>query len=197
MCPLKKYGGDVNQLIYLLIPVVILFWLIALYNRLIALRQTRNNAFSDIDVQLTMRHDLVPNLVATVKQYAVHESGVFEKVTEARASAMKANSVSDKIGAENALDGALMKMMAISENYPELKANANFLKLQGDLTGIEQSIAASRRFFNNATAEYNTARQQFPASLVAGIAGCHEELFFDVPDEQKAAIAQAPAVSFN
>ena len=137
------------------------------FNRLVALRQAWRRAYADIDVQLKQRHDLIPNLVETVKGYAAHESGVFIQVTQARAAAMRATSVPEKGAAEGALSGALANLFAVAENYPQLKANENFRALQEELTDLENKIAAARRFLNNAVAEYNTAIQQFPAVLFA------------------------------
>src|SRR5579872_6341888 len=131
--------------------IVLLF--ITIYNRLVALRQARNNAFADIDVQLKLRYDLVPNLVNTVKGYATHEKSVFEEVTAARTSVGRAQQVNDRIAAEGALSGALTHLFAVAENYPDLKANQNFIQLQQELSDIENKIAAARRFFNNATNE--------------------------------------------
>lgn len=161
------------------IALIALFF-VMLYNRLIALRQSRNNAFADIDVQLKLRYDLVPNLVNTVKGYAAHESNIFEKVTEARASVGRAHTVNDKIAAEGALTGALTGLFAVAENYPDLKANQNFQQLQQELSDIENKIAAARRFFNNATNEFNTSIQQFPANMFAASLGFKEEPFFDL-----------------
>jgi LemA protein len=155
-------------------------FLIILYNRLVALRQSRNNAFADIDVQLKLRYDLVPNLVNTVKGYATHEKTVFEEITAARARVGSAQQVNDKIAAEGELTGALGRLFAVAENYPDLKANQNFIQLQSELSDIENKIAAARRFFNNATNEINTAIQQFPANLFAGSFGFKEEPFFDL-----------------
>src|SRR5215470_272162 len=143
---------------YVVIAVVVIaVFLVAVYNRLVALRQAFKNAFADIDVQLKQRHDLIPNLVETVKGYAAHESGVLQKVTEARASAMRAASPAEKGAAEGALSGALANLFAVAENYPQLKANENFKQLQDELSDIENKIAAARRFFNNAVAEYNAS----------------------------------------
>lgn len=175
--------------------IVVLF--IAIYNRIVALRQRRKNAFSDIDVQLKLRVDLVPNLVETVKGYAAHEKGLLENVTKARATAMQGGSISERVPAEAALGAAVMKLMAVAENYPQLKADANFRQLQSELSDIENKIAAARRFFNNATSEYNTAIQQFPAVLIAGMAGFREEVFFELDEAEKAAVKDAPKVSFG
>src|SRR6202049_3060211 len=151
--------------------VVVVIWAISVYNGLVAMRQRTNQAFADIDVQLKQRHDLIPNLVETVKGYAAHESGTLEAVIAARQTAVAAPGVEQKVAAENMLSGALGKLFALSENYPDLKANANFRQLQSDLSDIENKLASSRRFFNNAVQEYNTGIQQFPAAIFAGIFG--------------------------
>ncbi|HUY67837.1 MAG TPA: LemA family protein [Alphaproteobacteria bacterium] len=182
--------------IVLIVLGLIVFFMIVGYNRLVALRQAWKNAFADIDVQLKQRHDLVPNLVATVKGYAAHESGVFEKVTEARAQAMRAATPAEKGAAEGALSGALMNLMAVAENYPDLKANQNFLQLQGELEDLENKIAAARRFFNNAVAEYNAAIQQFPAVFYAHMFGFGPAEMFALDAAEKAEASEAPKVSF-
>lgn len=170
--------------------------LVVLYNRMVALRQTRGNAFADVDVQLRQRFDLIPSLVETVKGYAGHEKSVFEAVTTARAGVRPGQSVDERIKSEGALSGALMGLFAVAENYPDLKADQNFRQLMGELSDIENKIAAARRFFNNATAEYNTAIQQFPANLLAGPFGFHTEIFFENEDSLRAAIAKPPEVKF-
>jgi LemA protein len=175
--------------------VVIVIWAISVYNGLVAMRQRTNQAFADIDVQLKQRHDLIPNLVETVKGYAAHESGTLEAVIRARQTAIAAPGVEQKVAAENMLTGALGKLFALSESYPNLKANANFQQLQSDLSDIENKLAASRRFYNNAVQEYNTGIQQFPAALFAGMFGFSQRSFFDVGD-QRAQLDQAPSVKF-
>jgi LemA protein len=169
---------------------------IILYNRIIALVQRRKNAFSDIDVQLKLRHDLVPNLIETVKGYAGHEKGLFERVTETRAAAMRGGTVDDRIKAEGALGAAMMNLMAVAENYPQLKADANFQQLQTELSDIENKIAAARRFFNNATSEYNTSIQQFPAVLIARMFGFMDEMFFELDASEQQAVRTVPTVKF-
>jgi LemA protein len=170
--------------------------LVVLYNRLVALAQRRKNAFSDIDVQLKLRHDLLPNLVETVKGYAAHEKGVFELVTAARAAAMRGGPIDDRLRAEAGLGAAMMNLMAVAENYPQLKADANFQALQAELSDVENKIAAARRFFNNATNEFNTAVSQFPAVLVARLFGFREEAFFEMTEAEKALASAPPAVKF-
>jgi LemA protein len=175
--------------------VVVVLWVISIFNSLVAMRQRVNQAFADIDVQLKQRHDLIPNLVETVKGYATHERGTLEAVIQARNTAVAAPGVEQKVAAENMLTGALRQLFALSESYPDLKANQNFQQLQAELTDIENKLAASRRFFNNAVQEYNTGIQRFPAALFAGMLGFTERPFFDVGD-QRAQLEQAPAVKF-
>jgi len=182
-------------IIILVVVVVLIFMAIGVYNRLVALRQASNQAFADIDVQLKQRHDLIPNLVETVKGYATHERGTLEAVIAARNSAMAATSVNDKVQAENALSGALRGLFALSEAYPDLKASANFAALQSELSDVENKLAAARRFFNNAVGEFNAAIQQFPAVLFAGALGFQPREFFDL-GEARPALETAPAVKF-
>ncbi len=182
-------------LIILLVIVALGVMLIGTYNRLVGLRQRANQAFADIDVQLQQRHDLIPNLVETVKGYAGHEQGTLEAVTNARAAATNAGSVEDKVQAENVLTGALRQLFAVAEAYPDLKASQNFLRLQGELGDVENKLAAARRFFNSAVGEFNAAIQQFPAALIAGPAGFTERSFFDIGAD-RAAVAAAPQVKF-
>jgi LemA protein len=177
------------------VVVVIVIWAISVYNGLIAMRQRTNQAFADIDVQLKQRHDLIPNLVETVKGYAAHERGTLEAVVQARQTAMAAPGVEQKVAAENMLTGALGKLFALSESYPDLKANQNFMQLQAQLSDIENKLAASRRFYNNAVQEYNTGIQQFPAALFAGMFGFGQRSFFDVGGD-RAQLEQAPSVKF-
>ena len=175
--------------------VVIVIWAISIYNGLVAMRQRVNQSFADIDVQLKQRHDIIPNLVETVKGYAGHERGTLEAVIQARNQAIAAPNVEQKVAAENMLSGALRQLFALSENYPNLKANANFQQLQSDLSDIENKLAASRRFFNSAVQEYNTGIQQFPASIFAGMFGFTQHAFFDL-GETRAQLEQAPSVKF-
>ena len=182
-------------LIVVVVLVVLALMLAGTYNRLVGLRQRANQAFADIDVQLQQRHDLIPNLVETVKGYAAHEQGTLEAVTNARAAAAGATTVEGKVQAENTLTGALRQLFAVAEAYPDLKANANFLRLQDELADIENKLAAARRFFNSAVAEFNAAIQQFPAVLIAGPFGFGERTFFDVGAD-RAAVAAAPQVKF-
>lgn len=191
-----------NTWIIVAVILVPLVFVIMLYNRLIALRQTRKNAFSDIDVQLKQRFDLVPQLVETVKGYAGHEKTVFENVTEARSRVGRAGGGgggpgAERLQAEGMLGGALMGLFAVAENYPALKADQNFQQLQAELSDIENKIAAARRFFNSATNEYNTAVQQFPANLIAGMFGFKEEAFFEISNEEATLIHKAPDIKFG
>ena len=177
------------------VVVVIVIWAISIYNNLVAMRQRTDQAFADIDVQLKQRHDLIPNLVETVKGYAAHERGTLEAVIQARNAAVAAPGVDQKVAAENMLSGALRQLFALSESYPDLKANANFQQLQAELSDIENKLAAARRFFNNAVQEYNTGIQNFPAVLIAGPLGFREHAFFDL-GETRAQHEQAPSVKF-
>jgi len=185
---------------WIIIGVIVLFalWMAMVYNGLVALRQRVNQAFSDIDVQTKQRHDLVPNLVETVKGYAAHERGTLEAVVRARNAAVAAptGNVAAQAAAENALTGALRQLFALSESYPDLKANQNFQQLQSELSDLENKIAAARRFFNSAVQEYNTGIQQFPAVLLAGSLGFTQKEFFDVGAEQRKELDQAPQVKF-
>ena len=177
------------------VVVVIALFAFAAYNRLVALSQRVSQAFADIDVQLKQRHDLIPNLVETVKGYATHERGTLDDVIKARNAAMAAQGPAQISAAEGQLTGALGRLFALSEAYPDLKANANFQQLQGELSDIENKIAASRRFFNNAVQEYNTGIQQLPAALFAGALGFTKKEFFDL-GEQRGQLEQAPSVKF-
>jgi len=183
-------------LVLVAIAVLLGLLFIGAYNRLVALRQNVGEAFADIDVQLKQRQDLVPNLVETVKGYAAHERGTLDDVTQARAAAASAGDMAARAQAESALTGALGKLMAVAEAYPDLKANQNFLQLQGELSDLENKIAAARRFFNNAVGEYNASIQRFPAVLIAGMAGFAPREFFDVGAD-RAALQSAPQVKFS
>ena len=175
--------------------VALVLWAITIYNGLVALRQRANQAFADIDVQLKQRHDLIPNLVEPVKGYASHERGTLEAVVQARNAAIAAPGVEQKVAAENMLTSALRQLFALSEAYPDLKANTNFQQLQEELSDIENKLAASRRFFNNAVQEYNTGIEQFPAALFASTFGFTHRTFFDL-GESRPQLEQAPSVKF-
>ena len=184
-----------SAIIVLAVIVVAVVWAISVYNSLISMRQRVNQAFADVDVQLKQRHDLIPNLVETVKGYAAHESGTLEAVVKARNTAIAAQGPAQQAAAENMLSGALRQLFALSESYPDLKASANFQQLQAELTDLENKIAAARRFFNNAVQEYNTGIQRFPAALFAASFGFAPKTFFDLGDE-RASVGEAPAVKF-
>jgi LemA protein len=178
------------------ILAVFVFIGIAIYNRLVSLRQVTNQAWSDVDVQLKQRYDLIPNLVETVKGYAKHEKETLDAVVKARNAAISAAGPADQAAAENVLSGALRQLFALAESYPDLKANTNFLQLQTELSDIENKLAAARRFFNNAVQEYNAATEQFPAVLFARSLGFQARSFYDVPEAERAAIQAAPKVGF-
>ena len=177
------------------IGVAVVLWAITVYNGLVAMRQRVDQSFADIDVQLKLRHDLVPNLVETVKGYASHERGTLEAVVQARNAAVAAQTPGQVAAAENMLSGALRQLFALSEAYPDLKANANFQQLQSELSDIENKIAASRRFFNNAVQEYNTGIEQFPAVLFASTFGFRKREFFDL-GETRTTVETVPQVKF-
>lgn len=185
-----------TTIIIIAVAVVILLGIIGLYNNLVRMRNNRENAFTNIDVQLKQRHDLVPQLVSTVKGYASHEKTVLENVTNARTAAMSANNINDKIQAENKLSSALANLKVSLEAYPDLKANQNFLQLQTEISDIENKLAASRRFFNSATKELNNAVQTFPANILAGMFGFHKEPMFEIPATDRASLDKAPEISF-
>ena len=175
--------------------VALVLWVIVIYNQLVGMRQRVSQAFADVDVQLKLRHDLIPNLVETVKGYASHERGTLEAVVNARNAAIAAQGPAQQAAAENMLSGALRQLFALSEAYPDLKANQNFQQLQSEIADIENKIAAARRFFNNAVQEYNTGIQQFPAALFAATLGFHERTFFDVGEERQV-VEKPPQVKF-
>ncbi|KAB0265780.1 LemA family protein [Microvirga brassicacearum] len=166
------------------------------YNGLVTLRVRVNQAFADIDVQLKQRHDLIPNLIATVKGYAAHERETFEAVVETRNRALAAQGPADQAAAENALSRAVGRLLALGEAYPDLKASANFQQLQTDLTDIEDKLAAARRFFNNGVAEFNAAIQHFPAVIFAGLMGFKPQTFFDVGETARQSLDAPPKVAF-
>jgi LemA protein len=184
-----------TSLILLAVVVVVVIWAISVYNGLVGMRQRVNQAFADVDVQLKQRHDLVPNLVETVKGYAAHERGTLEEVVKARNAAVSAQGPAQQAAAENMLSGALRQLFALSEAYPDLKANANFQQLQAELSDLENKIAAARRFFNNAVQEYNTGIQRFPAALFASSFGFAPKDFFDLGADRQT-VGEAPQVKF-
>jgi len=177
-------------MIYLwIVIIVIVLWLVIAFNGLVRMRNRAQEAYSDIDVQLKRRYDLIPNLVESVKGYAGHEKTVFEDVTKARATAMQATGTA-KAGAENQLSNTLKSLFAVAENYPQLKANENFLSLQNELTDTEDKIQAARRFYNGMVRDLNTKIQVFPNNLFASIFGFKQmEFFGDLSDAEKAPVA--------
>jgi LemA protein len=183
-------------LIILAVVAVPLLWGIASYNGLVSLRQRTKQAFSDIDVQLKQRHDLVPNLVETVKGYAKHESQTFENVIKWRNAAANAQGPGQQAAAEQQLAGGIRQLIALAEAYPDLKANTNFQQLQTELADLENKIAASRRFFNNAVSEYNASREAFPNVLFAASLGFQPQEFFNLEEGERAVVRTAPSVKF-
>lgn len=183
------YSGVMSFInIAILIVVFLALWLIFVYNSLVRLRNRAKEAWADIDVQLKRRYDLIPNLVESVKGYMAHERGVFEKVTEARARAMGAGP-KEKAGAEEGLSSALKSLFAVAENYPQLKANENFAKLQDELTDTEDKIQASRRFYNGMVRDLNTKIETFPTNLMASSLGFQKmEFFGDITDSERAQV---------
>ena len=182
--------------IVLAVVVLAVLWVVMTYNGLVSLRQRCRQAFSDIDVQLKQRHDLVPNLVETVKGYAAHEKQTLENVIKARNAAITAQGPAAQAAAEGVLQGALRQLFALAEAYPDLKANQNFQQLQGELSDLENKIAAARRFFNNAAAEYNATRESFPAVLFAQSMGFSPQEFFNLDEAERKAVSTAPQVKF-
>lgn len=175
-----------------LVAIIIIF----IYNRLVALRQNVRQGRADIDAQLRQRHDLIPNLVATVQGYATHEKSTLDAVITARNSAISASNPQSAVASENALSGALKNLFALAENYPDLKANVNFQSLQNELADVEDKIAASRRALNAASADYNGGREAFPAVLFASMLGFKEEKFWEIDAAERLAVEAAPQVKF-
>lgn len=186
----------IELLISLGIVLIIGLFVIGKYNLLVRLKNNRENAFADIDVQLKQRHDLIPQLVATVKGYAAHEKETLQNVVNARNEAVNAKSIDEKIVAENALSSALAGLKVTVERYPDLKANTNFLHLQEEVSDIENKLAAVRRFFNSATKELNTTVEMFPSNIIAGMFGFKKEMMFDLGAEERKTLEKAPEISF-
>ncbi|MBT8471038.1 MAG: LemA family protein [Marinicaulis sp.] len=182
--------------IFLGIIVLIVLFVIGIYNRIVGLSQRTEQAFADVDVQLKQRHDLIPNLVETVKGYASHEKETLDAVISARSAAQAADGPAAQGAAEGVLGAALGKLFALAEAYPDLKANTNFLELQRELSDVENKIAAARRFFNNAVQEFNTAIQQVPGNLVAPLGNFTIKEYFEVPEGSRDQIEAAPEVKF-
>lgn len=174
-------------MVVLIIVILLLAvaWVVAMYNGLVTLKNRVDEAWSDIDVQLKRRYDLIPNLISTVKGYAAHERDLFEKVTQARTQAMGATSTENKAQAENALSGTLKSLFAVAENYPDLKANQNFLELQRELTDTEDKIQASRRFYNGNVRDFNTKIEVFPTNILAGMLNFVKREFFQAAEGEK------------
>lgn len=185
---------DIITIVILVVAVVFFVWLISSYNGLVAFKNRTKEAWADIDVQLKRRYDLIPNLMETVKGYAAHESGVFEKVTQARAAAMGATTPEDKVVKENALSQSLKSLFAVAESYPDLKASNNFVELQRELTDTEDKIQAARRFYNGNVRDFNIAIESFPSNLVAMIFGFKQMTLFEIAGEAE---RQAPKVDFS
>ncbi len=185
-----------TTLIVVIVAIVLVIFVVSLYNKLVSYKNNRENAFADIDVQLKQRHDLIPQLVNAVKGYMEHEAGVLQRVTEARAKAMGATSIEGKIQAEQELGSALQGLRVQVEAYPDLKANTNFLQLQNEISDVENKLAASRRYFNSATREYNVAVQSFPSNIIAGMFGFHREPMFDVGTSERERLDKAPDIKF-
>ena len=182
-------------LIVIAVVVVLVLCFISMYNGLVKLRNNRENAFANIDVQLKQRYDLVPQLVSTVKGYASHEKDVLEKVTAARAAAMSATTIDEKVAADKAMSSALSGLKVSLEAYPELKANQNFLQLQTELADIENKLAAARRFFNSATREFNNACEVFPSNIIAGMFNFKRAAMYEAT-EKRETLEKAPEVKF-
>ncbi|MDI1471980.1 MAG: LemA family protein [Thermodesulfovibrio sp.] len=172
-------------LIPLIIFILVLLWLIFTYNKLVRLKIMTEQAWSDVDVQLKRRHDLIPNLVETVKGYATHERKTLEEVVKIRNTAISAKTTEEKIEAENMLTQALRQLFALAENYPDLKASVNFQALQNELAKIEETISMARRYFNAVVRDYNTSISIFPNSLIAGILGFTRKIFFEMDETER------------
>ena len=184
-----------TAIIVIVVVVILAAWLVSMYNSLVKMRNNRENAFADIDVQLKQRHDLVPQLVETVKGYAAHEKDTLERVINARNGAIGAKTIDEKIVADNALSSALSGLKITLEAYPDLKANQNFLQLQEEIADLENKLSSVRRYFNSATKEYNNAVETFPSNILAGMFGFRKEVMFDL-GEQRAALEEAPKIKF-
>ena len=184
-----------TAIIVIVVVVILAAWLVSMYNSLVKMRNNRENAFADIDVQLKQRHDLVPQLVETVKGYAAHEKDTLERVINARNGAIGAKTIDEKIVAENALSSALSGLKITLEAYPDLKANQNFIQLQEEIADLENKLSSVRRYFNSATKEYNNAVETFPSNILAGMFGFRKEVMFDL-GEQRAALEEAPKIKF-
>ena len=181
-------------IVVIVVVVLLVMWLMALYNRLVRLRVETQQGWSNIDVQLRRRYDLIPNLIETVKGYAAHESGVFQRVTEARTDALSAHGVAETGAANTALGRALGGLFAVAEAYPDLKASQNFLQLQTELANVEEMLAAARRYYNSTVGRYNSQQATMPTMLIVRFGDFGLTEFFE---EEDAAVREAPKVSFG
>ena len=181
---MPAFAGAISLIFFIIIAAVVLavVAVILIYNRLVVQRNRVDNGWAQIDVQLKKRYDLIPNLVETVKGYAKHEKEVFENVTKARTSAIQATGVGQQSQAENMITGALKSLFAVAENYPDLKANQNFLMLQEELSGVENKIAFARQFYNDTVMKYSTMIQTFPTNLLAGMLGFPQREYFEIEE---------------
>jgi len=183
-------------IITVVIIAIILLWLISLYNRLVKMRNNRENAFADIDVQLRQRNDLIPQLVSTVKGYATHEKDLLERITQARSAVMGATGINEKIQADTQLTQALQGLKVQVEAYPDLKANQNFLQLQQEIADIENKLAAARRYFNGATKELNNSVESFPSNLIANSFGFSRQPMYELTGDQRITMEEPPQINF-
>lgn len=183
-------------IILIVIILIAVFWYISANNKLVALKNNRENAFADIDVQLKQRHDLIPQLVESVKGYMKHEEAVLTRVTAARVGAVNATDVNSKIAAEKELDAAMRALNIQVEAYPDLKASANFMQLQTEISDVENKLASVRRYFNSATRELNTSIESIPTNIVANMKGMTSQPFFDVGEEERKQMDKAPEIKF-
>ncbi|HRH66384.1 MAG TPA: LemA family protein [Bacteroidia bacterium] len=184
-------------LVIIVILAFLVFWIIGVYNKLVLLKNTRENAFADIDVQLKQRNDLIPQLVETVKGYAFHEKDVLTRITEARSAAMSATTIEEKVKADNQLTSALQGLKVQVEAYPDLKANTNFMQLQEEIADIENKLAAARRYFNASTKELNTAIESFPGNMIAARFGFSRQTMFDLGTDKRTQLDEPPKINFT
>lgn len=185
-----------TAIIIIVVAVLLVLYVIGVYNSLVKCRNNRENAFANIDVQLRQRADLIPQLVATVKGYSAHEKELLQNITEARSQTLAARSISEKMAADNALTQALSGLRVAVEAYPDLKANQNFMQLQTEISDMENKLSASRRFFNSSTRELNNSVQTFPANLFAGMFGFHTEPMYEISAAERAQVEKAPDIKF-
>jgi len=185
-----------TTIIIIIVVVLIALYVAGIYNNLVKLRNNRENAFANIDVQLRQRADLIPQLVSTVKGYASHEKELLQRITEARSQTLAANTISEKMAADNALTQALSGFKGAVEAYPDLKANQNFMQLQTEIADMENKLSATRRYFNSSTRELNTSVQSFPTNLLAGMFGFHTEQMYEIAANERANVEKAPDIKF-